>query len=338
MGMYDFLNDSIVKCFYSPVCYKFKEDSEMSLHRIDGSLKGYKDGDILPTKTLYYNLPQSFVILDNKNLVVNIVENSKLLKSQNLFTDLSIEDIKDKPIFNTSGVKLNLLFHDLDSFKKEATSYSKAILENMKNIKSVYKKYNLSSKKMIELHKIVYRDSSLEECLDYFNEDDFEKLNAFLKTKHIKITLSLENLSNSKFSIKSLVLDNFIGEDVANFIKNDMFLDVFNRLDKSSKSEIKIIESHITPIKEEFDHKWYIYENEKEKELGEYLSILFGLQHISENIPELYNSTDKEEFRFCLFKAKEMIYSDNNLLKSYFDCMDVDKDTQLKINKLLNTK
>lgn len=333
--MYDLLNDSTIKCFYSPVCYRFKEDDNYSIYKIDGNLKSYKDGDELPLKTLYYKYPSNFVIYDDDNLCLNIIKDSKLFKSVNV-KNLNSNDISNiKFTFNTNGERLSFINDNFETYKNKLLMYSKAVIYRKRKIKEIYRNCNKTRKVLLELNIVIRSElNNYVGIIDFFDEHDYRLVNDYLNSKHISFTLNNKSLKESKFKLESILKDNFLGKELKNFIDSVIVLNILDRLNKCSIAESEMIKFQVEPIEKEFKETWICNIYEEEKHLGELIYLIYSIKYFDSNSNIDYIG-DKEELDFCMKEIQNMLKKDFSIVKSYLDWIALDEENKTIVNNIL---
>lgn len=109
MGLYDYLEDKCVKCFYEISFYKtgYEIDNNKSgITYVGGNFKTFKIGDKLPLKTNYYFYPQNFYIYDytTGEAIIHIVEN-EIYKGYTSVENINL-DFENAYIINSNGLEI----------------------------------------------------------------------------------------------------------------------------------------------------------------------------------------------------------------------------------------
>lgn len=188
MGLYDYLGSNQVKCFpiavakYCRPWNSLKEDKKFEVYELNGDLRSFPRGTIVPYKTLYYNYGKDFIVLDyfqyDKDDVykVNIVQNGRFKRSvdfRNFPSRYNIGLVLDKhgSVLNvkTPGDIKEIVY----SHKYYSDAYAEASKEN--NINSYLERVrteNLSEKEALDyLDSVKARIEKVrQETLDIFNQ------------------------------------------------------------------------------------------------------------------------------------------------------------------------
>lgn len=169
MGLYDYLNGDQVKCFYIPNMYVdvdplFRtKEKILDIWNIGGNLKGYKNGNRVPYKSLYYYYGKNFIIFncdhfEGTESIIHIIENGKLLASYDI-DEIPNIDISKFNVFDKYGEQLNIkTVEDFLLYQNEKVSSYKEYIERTKD----------SSKEFAEIMKKYHTEK--EDCKKNFQE------------------------------------------------------------------------------------------------------------------------------------------------------------------------
>ncbi len=126
MGLYDFLEDKCVKCFYEISFYKTEyeiDNNKSGITYISGNSKSFEVGDKLPLKTNYYLYPKDFYIYDytSNDRIIHVIEN-EIYKGYVSIENIDL-DFENAYIINSDGLEI-LDIKSKDDFYEIANHWS----------------------------------------------------------------------------------------------------------------------------------------------------------------------------------------------------------------------
>lgn len=154
MGMYDFINDNQVKCFYVPMYTIDAYIDKPCIYYSHGTMDSFNIGDELPLSTLYYKYPDNFMIFDyDFNMLggcVHVIKDKKIFKTVENILELNSKDFENNElVVDYYGSPLSIeTREDMECFLSERARF----LENPEGYK-----YSLSAVKNRYKKEHVYR-------------------------------------------------------------------------------------------------------------------------------------------------------------------------------------
>lgn len=187
MGMYDYLGDEQVKCFYVPIVYidtYSGEKEKFGISASGGCLRGYRRGSRVPTKTRYYNYGNDFMVFDFRGFfgedekLVHIIKQGRYKRSvhfKHIPTRYEIGLVVDN-----YGNPLNI--HNREDFekicldsKKYHQMYTDLTKESSKLMNDTIVRFRENTIESAELEEIMDKvrkenDLAFERSLKIFND------------------------------------------------------------------------------------------------------------------------------------------------------------------------
>ena len=120
MGLYNYLGNNQVKCFTIPNMI-INSNGNLEIYCLEGKFIGYKRGNKVPYKTLYYNYGENFLIFDYRGVIydeiplIHIIKNGKYSKTVE-YQKLNEEDFINK-VIDKFGNSINIKeYSDISTF------------------------------------------------------------------------------------------------------------------------------------------------------------------------------------------------------------------------------
>lgn len=102
MGMYNFINDNQVKCFYTPIYTIDGYIDKPCIYYNHGTMDSFNIGDELPLSTLYYKYPNNLMIFDyDFNMLggcVHVIKDKKIFKIVENILELNSKDFENNEL------------------------------------------------------------------------------------------------------------------------------------------------------------------------------------------------------------------------------------------------
>ena len=232
MGLYNYLGEHQVKCFYLANVIIDSLDN-LSIYSIGGTLRQYEKGNEVPYKTLYYNYGKDFLIYDtrgislNEEVIIHIIKDGKYFDTveySNLTKNMFVNNVVD-----VYGDKINInIFEDI-------VDYYNAVVRREKDYIEYTKKYE----KEANVNKNFYHDYKEQRISkeDFYTE--LEKQKNISDRVHNEINVPF----NNRWRVKDTDLEDgtIIGH----------LLDCYTNLDKNIYEWNCIFDKFICYLKNE---------------------------------------------------------------------------------------
>ena len=232
MGLYNYLGEHQVKCFYLANVIIDSLDN-LSIYSIGGILHQFKKGDNVPYKTLYYCYGKDFLIYDTRGItlkedvVIHIIKDGKYVDTveySNLTKNMFVNNVID-----VYGDKINInIFEDI-------VDYYNAVVRREKDYIEYTKKYE----KEANVNKNFYHDYKEQRISkeDFYTE--LEKQKNISDRVHNEINVPF----NNRWRVKDTDLEDgtIIGH----------LLDCYTNLDKNIYEWNCIFDKFICYLKNE---------------------------------------------------------------------------------------
>lgn len=330
----DYINGIPVKFFYTPIFNEYKKD----VWHGDGSNTYYDTGDMIPTKTLYYNLPQNFLILsqniENNNIEIHIIEDSRVLDtiSINRLGDSFFS--ADRVIFNTYGEQIkiksvsdcknyiyesNNKFEELNKINDKISDLFNNILQPLYDLKIIFlsifsdKKNSNYSLKVQDLENILNKNEKIKkDILDILNIKDSSDLSDYIfKIKDNNPVLADKLLKYIDYEI-----------DINNTN--------FNELQNKNKPSVD-------DILKTYNQKWIIQNKfKKESHLGKLIDCFIHYYSSRYDKVDDFLGNPFEKYLILKNTIKDLLIKNPTLIASYGAWINLDEEKTDLIYSLCN--
>lgn len=215
MGMYDYINEEQVKCFYGVYFNK-----NFGLCTSGGDLLSFKTGDVVKTCKLHYNYSDNFaIVVEEEGYTTATIH---IIKDKKVFKTVSLSDIKEADLegINTFidyyGGKLNISsVEDIKQFLKDNLAFSKTTKKLEKAHINLSNKFTKISWEIND-EKNPDKKSKLEKEFKK-TMDDYDKAYAVFEAK----IEPLRNKLHDKWENKENKAEELFGCYLTTFLKNN---------------------------------------------------------------------------------------------------------------------
>lgn len=330
MSALDYINGEQVKCFYTPTYSD-------NMYYSNGKCCEFKDGDSVPSKELWYDYTDNFIIIDyiysGVNPLIHIIKDSKIYKTTNLENLVDSDFIDNNKVIDYYGKELNISStedilnfindkNELDGISDFKSSSRALISKDLLNRSRDLERIKSNTSILLFLVSPIDRDALFEELkgLDIggFNVERSNVIELIASYKEL-ISESVDILEK----IRRVVLTRL--EDEYSVVKAEYI----------SSSEA---DEEVEMLKRDFNKRWFDSRFKEEKTFGEYLECCRYLGVVS----ELENSfvDYSQYYKKCEKEFREFIKNNPNILDRYLLWSNFDEDIQSSIRditaKILN--
>lgn len=337
MGMYDYINGEQVKCFYSPI-YQEGDDSETigTVWHSGGNLRGFNDGDNVPLSTLYYKYPSNFAIfdynVDYSDAIIHFIKDGKVFKTVASISDSLDEDIESMElIVNYFGHHLNIKSKtDMYEYLKEKAQFEATRKELKRDSNEIYKELQQVFKNM----RRIEASNSNDAIFKLLENEDVQTISGEIVKE---LNLNSQDLNIER--IRDLKLDILENSKLLTMIKNIVKCRLQAKFDKIADihdEKIKIYESNMEPIHEEFSQKWDLKRDSDVEHLGELLDCLIFYLKTKEDI-DLYGDRSKT-LENCRYTIRTYLANNKNIQEKYLNWVDVNKAGRILLEDYIKSQ
>lgn len=334
MGMYDYINGEQVKIFFHPIY----EDRAKNTWHSGGSLLGYKDGDSITLKTLYYKRPKNFIVLDENEYeerpILHIIKDGKI------HSTIELKDAVDT-LFENNECVLTYYGQEINLKTKEDC------LNYIRDQKTLYEKCDEIKKDYFDVKNNRYMPS-LWIISHIKPTETVSKIRPDIESKLDVIFRGIERIEE----IKKVVEENFGAyEKIIDNIKADKdlidkFYDIVypiaNEIHKSSGEILDSLGEKNRPLLQELEKEFqdkYLFENSysDEKQLGEYLECLRYMyddrkeERVIKDLP-----SNKERYDSLISAIKEFVANKEGIMNNYIEWLELSESQGEKVIEIIN--
>lgn len=336
MGLYDYINGEQIKIFYNPI---FNEQEQNTWHS-GGTMINYDTGEPVPTKTLYYNRPKTFLVFDEyeneneyetKHPLLHIIKDgvvSNTIDLQDATNDLFVDNIL---VLNYYGHELNVKSkEDCYNFIKDTTVYEDTYWNTQQPI-----------------HNIIYNKLKPINWIKTFTKDS-ETVNKIAPTRVRKLATIFNGISSLP-EIQQILQDNFsfnsLNEFQQSLATDDnlyyKFVDIIrpiaeekgNQYNEEYEKLKSKLEPQLNKLYNEY-HSKYLPNSPYtiEAQFGEYIECLRYMYPYrdAERPPQL--TSNRVRYDALIETMKAFINTHNNIVDSYIKWLELN-DVQAKYIK-----